>query len=206
MGIYAKYIFPRILDWGLGKQNLDVYRDHALATARGTTLEVGFGTGLNLAHYPQDVTRLVAIDSERMLPDRVDRRIAASKFPVETCYLDAQGSLPFDDASFDTVVTTFSLCSIPEPIRALTEMKRVLRPSGSYLFLEHGLAINPRIQNWQRRFTPLNRIIGCGCHLDRAIDHLILSSGFRITHLDRVKLLDSPRVMGELYAGAASLA
>jgi SAM-dependent methyltransferase len=203
MGFYAKFVFPRVLDWGLGKPDLGGYRERALASATGATLEVGFGTGLNLPHYPPAVDGLTAIDSERMLPDRVQSRIDRARFPVELRYLDAQGRLPFEDASFDTIVTTFTLCSIKEPERALAEMKRVLRPSGSYLFLEHGLGMTPGVQRWQTRMTPFNRIIGCGCHLDRAIDRLILANGWRISKLDRPEMPNAIRLMGELYSGSA---
>jgi SAM-dependent methyltransferase len=203
MGFYRKSIFPRILDWGLGKPNLDQYRAGVLEGAQGVTLEVGFGTGLNLPHYSTRVECLVALDSERMLPDRVRRRIEETRFPVELSYIDAQGPLPFADASFDTVVTTFTLCSIADPLRALAEMRRVLHPSGRYLYLEHGLGLTPGIQKWQTRLTPFNRIIGCGCHLDRSIDKLILGAGFQIASLNRVELPHAARVMGELYSGSA---
>ncbi len=203
MSLYSKFVFPRLLDWGLGKPDLDQYRGEVLAGASGETLEIGFGTGLNLPHYPRSVKRLVAIDSELMLPDRVRKRIEAAAFPVEVVHADAQDHLPFGDCSFDTVTTTFTLCSIPEPRLALREMFRVLKPSGRYLFLEHGLGLKPRIQLWQKRLTPINRIVGCGCHLDRAIDRLIVASGFEVTSLDRIVAPGFPRVMGELYRGTA---
>lgn len=203
MSIYSKVIFPRILDWGLGKPDLDQYREDLLAAATGETLEIGFGTGLNLPHYPASVRHLVAIDPELMLPDRVRKRIEAISFPVEVIQADAQERLPFEDSSFDTVTTTFTLCSIPKPELALAEMRRVIRPSGHYLFLEHGLALGPKIQRWQRRLTPINRIVGCGCHLDRAIDQLILAAGFHLERLDRVPFPKAARIMGELYRGSA---
>jgi ubiquinone/menaquinone biosynthesis C-methylase UbiE len=203
MGFYAKTIFPRILDWGLGKPDLGEYRTRVLAAASGVTLEVGFGTGLNLRHYPSAVTRLHAIDSELMLPDRVQKRIEEARFPVKLHQIDAQGRLPFGDQTVETIVTTFTLCSIPEPELALAEMRRVLRPSGKYLFLEHGLGMTKGVQRWQTRMTPLNKIIGCGCHLDRAIDRLITTSGFRIEVVDRFPMPGMTRLMGELYSGSA---
>lgn len=203
MGIYAKYIFPRVLDWGLGKPDLNDYRRDALASATGEVLEIGFGTGLNLPHYPPAVKRLVAIDSEVMLPDRVAERIQLSKFPVETLQCDAQAPLPFASGSFDTIVTTFVLCSVARPGLALSEMSRVLRPGGRYLFFEHGLALAAGIQRWQRRLTPINKIIGCGCHLDRQIGEVIRTSGFELTRLNRFALPRAPRLMGELYQGEA---
>ncbi len=203
MGFYAKHVFPRLLDWGLGKPDLNEYRQGALQEASGETLEIGFGTGLNLPYYPASVKRLVAIDSEIMLPERVARRIAASTFPVETMQVDAQQRLPFEDGQFETVVTTFVLCSIAEPLTALAEMLRVLSPNGKYLFFEHGRGLDRNIQRWQNRLTPINRIIGCGCHLNRAIDDLIREAGFEVTHLDRVPMPGGAKIMGELYRGTA---
>ncbi|MEP7271839.1 MAG: class I SAM-dependent methyltransferase [Acidobacteriota bacterium] len=203
MGLYGKFVFPRLLDWGLGKPELNKYRRGALEDAAGETLEIGFGTGLNLPHYPASVKRLIAIDSEIMLPDRVASRIDASGFPVQTMQVDAQDRLPFEDGRFDTIVTTFVLCSITDPMVALEEMLRVLNPSGKYLFFEHGSALDAKVQRWQNWLTPANRIIGCGCHLNRAIDELIEKAGFEITQQHRFALPGAPRVMGELYRGAA---
>src|SRR5215475_10070603 len=121
MGFYAKYIFPRILDWSAGSREFGEYRRQALEPARGETLEIGFGTGLNLPYYPGTVTRLTAIDSENMLEDRVEKRVAACRIPVTRMWVDAQGRLPFEDQTFDTVATTLTLCSIPDVSAALTE-------------------------------------------------------------------------------------
>ena len=116
MGLYSKYIFSRILDWSLATPVVVEQRRLTLAPARGETLEIGFGTGLNLAYYPQEVTKITVLDSERMLARRVANRIAASKIPISQVQLDASHRLPFEDSSFDTLVTTLTLCSIADTV------------------------------------------------------------------------------------------
>src|SRR5262245_39846827 len=152
MVFYAKYIFPRLLDWTLGAPEFGEYRRRALEPASGDTLEIGFGTGLNLPYYPEAVTNLTAIDSENMLENRVERRIAACRTPVRRMRLDAQGRLPFDDRTFDTVVTTMTLCSINDTAPALAEIRRVLKPGGRFIFFEHGRSDDPNVARRQDRF------------------------------------------------------
>lgn len=205
MGIYAKYIFPRLLDWSLGNPQIGKYRKAALQPAAGETLEIGFGTGLNLPHYPDSVTRLTVIDSENMLTRLVDRRIAECRLPVTKMQLDAQGRLPFDDHSFDSVVTTLTLCSIENTAPALAEIRRVLKPEGKFVFWEHGRSDDPAIARRQDRFNPLQRIIGVGCNLNRKIDDLIAEAGFEINTLDRFLLPKTPRLLAEMYRGIAQL-
>ena len=178
MGFYADHVFPLLLDWTM--RAVDDLREPALAGARGDVLEVGFGTGLNLPHYPGAVRRLVALDPLRALERRVAKRVAAARFPVERVALPADQRLPFQDASFDCIVSTFTLCSIPDAKAALAEMRRVLRPGGVYLFLEHGRSDDPRVARWQERFEPIQRRIACGCHLSRPIDRLVREAGFQM--------------------------
>lgn len=203
MGLYAKYIFPRLLDWSLGSEAVGKYRRCALEPACGVTLEIGFGTGLNLPHYPPAVTRLVVIDSENMLCKLVARRIAECLVPVVSMQLDAQGRLPFDDHSFDSVVTTMTLCSIADTAPALAEMRRVLKPGGQFIFFEHGRSDDADVARRQDRFNPLQRIIGVGCNMNRRIDALIAAGGFEITRLDRFLLPETPRLLAEMYRGIA---
>ncbi|MGH9799206.1 MAG: class I SAM-dependent methyltransferase, partial [Blastocatellia bacterium] len=203
MGIYAKYIFPRFLDWSLGNPQMGKYRRRALEPATGETLEIGFGTGLNLPHYPVSVTKLTVIDSENMLTKRVDRRIAECPLTVIKMQLDAQGRLPFEDHSFDSVVTTLTLCSIENTEPALAEIRRVLKPGGKFIFWEHGRSDDPAVARRQDRFNPLQRIIGVGCNMNRKIDDLISESGFEITKLDRFLLPKTPRLLAEMYRGIA---
>lgn len=203
MGIYAKYIFPRLLDWSLGNPQIGKYRRRALEPATGDTLEIGFGTGLNLPHYPATVSKLTVIDSENMLTRLVDRRISECPISVVKMQLDAQGRLPFEDHSFDSVVTTLTLCSIENTAPALAEIHRVLKPGGQFIFWEHGRSDDPAVATRQDRFNPLQRIIGAGCNLNRKIDDLIVAAGFEIKTLDRFLLPKTPRLLAEMYRGIA---
>lgn len=203
MNIYTKYIFPRLLDWSLNNPQMGKYRQRALEPAAGETLEIGFGTGLNLPHYPAAVTRLTVIDSENMLTRLVERRIAQCAIPVTKMQLDAQGRLPFDDHSFDSVVTTLTLCSIQNTAPALAEIRRVLKPDGKFVFWEHGRSDDAQIAQRQDRFNPLQKIIGAGCNMNRKIDELITAGEFEITKLDRFLLPKTPRLLAEMYRGVA---
>ncbi len=203
MGIYANYFFPRLLDWALGSPEANEQRQLTLANAKGNVLEIGFGTGLNVRYYPPAVTKLTALDSENFRPDLVRQRIAKAHMPIERVQLDAGGKLPFADASFGTVVTTWTLCSIANVDAALLEMKRVLRPDGILLFCEHGRSDEAKTAAWQDRLNPLQKIIGCGCNMNRAIDRLIQKAGFEIVRLDRFVMQNSPRILGETYRGQA---
>ena len=203
MGLYCKYSFPRILDWSLATEVVERQRRLTLAPARGATLEIGFGTGLNLPHYPQEVTKLTVLDSERMLARRVAVRVAASRIPVSQVQLDASRRLPFEDSSFDTVVTTLTLCSIADARAALAEMRRVLKPEGRYLFLEHGLSDDAKTRRRQEIYNPFQRVVACGCNVNRPIDLMIEEAGFRLARLDRFVMADTPRILGEMYRGVA---
>jgi ubiquinone/menaquinone biosynthesis C-methylase UbiE len=205
VGIYSKYIFPLVLDWSLNTPEMGEYRRVALAQAGGETLEIGFGTGLNLPFYPDTVTRLVVIDSEDMLRKKVERRIAASPIPVTRMLLDATHPLPFEDHTFDSVVMTLTLCSISDPAPALAEIRRVLKPEGRFIFFEHGRSSDPDIARRQDRFNPIQRVIAAGCNINRPIDRLIKSAGFEIRTLDRFLMPKSPRIMAEIYRGIAGL-
>jgi ubiquinone/menaquinone biosynthesis C-methylase UbiE len=181
------------------------YRRSTLAAARGETLEVGFGTGLNLPYYPETVTKLIAIDSENMLQRRVERRISESPIPVSRLQLDASGRMPFDDRRFDTIVTTMTLCSIADVVSALSEIARLMKPGGRFVFLEHGRSDDISIALRQDRFNPIQRIIAVGCNINRPIDRLIKSAGFEIMSLDRFLMPKAPRIMAEMYSGVATL-
>lgn len=203
MGFYADQIFPYLMDWVMGRSRFRELRQQTLASAQGSVLEIGFGTGLNLPHYPQAVTWLTAIDPADLLPGKVARRIAAASIPVEMVHLDAE-RLPFEAGRFDYVVSTFTLCTIPEPIAALREVQRVLKPDGTYLFLEHGRSDDPGVARWQDRLNPIQRVIGCGCNLNRPIDGLIRQVGLRVEQVERFRLPGVPRIVGELYRGRAT--
>jgi SAM-dependent methyltransferase len=192
MGLYSRYIFPRLLEWSLGTDDAEVQRARTLAAARGSTLEIGFGTGLNLPHYPP-------------LADRVERRIATARMPVEQVRLAAGRHLPFDDASFDTIVTTWTLCSIADLDGVLKEIRRVLKSDGCYLFCEHGRSDDPRAARIQDLLNPIQRVVGRGCNINRPIDTLIRKAGLELFALDRFVMPGVPRVFGEMYRGAARI-
>jgi ubiquinone/menaquinone biosynthesis C-methylase UbiE len=203
MGLYAKYIFPHLLELTLGNPQLGKYRRRALEPAFGRTLEIGFGTGLNLPFYPETVSEILAVDPERMLQKRVAERIAESSIPVTFFQLDASGRLPFEDATIDSIVTTFTLCSIEALAPALAEMRRVLKPTGVYAFFEHGRSDDAQIAKRQDRYNPIQKIIGVGCNMNRPIDSLIEKGGFALTNLERFLLPKSPRVLADMYRGTA---
>ncbi|HVF91886.1 MAG TPA: class I SAM-dependent methyltransferase [Blastocatellia bacterium] len=203
MGLYSKYIFPRLLDRSLGTGAHQRERREALASARGHALEIGFGTGLNLPHYPPPVYRLTAIEPERMLEGRVAKRIAHARMPVELRRLDATGRLPFDDDTFDTVVTTWTLCSIEDVAPALSEIRRVLKPEGRYLFFEHGRSEEASVARRQDLFNPVHKLLAGGCSLNRPIDRLIRSGGLNVIKLERYRMPELPKGFGEMYRGVA---
>jgi ubiquinone/menaquinone biosynthesis C-methylase UbiE len=203
VGFYGRYVFPRLMEWALGSDTCSAERRRTLAAARGDVLEIGFGTGLNLAHYPATVTSLTIVDPAELLPARVRDRIAAAPFPVTSARLDAE-RLPFEGARFDTIASTWTLCSIPDPVAALREVRRVLRPDGRFLFLEHGRSDDPGVARWQDRWNPIQRVVACGCNVNRPIDRLIADAGLTVTDLARFLLPGDPRIMSEMYRGSAA--
>jgi SAM-dependent methyltransferase len=203
-GFYARIIFPRLLELSVGGEAFAKERAKALKAVHGEVLEVGFGTGLNLPHYPRSVARLVALDPEEMLPPKISQRIAAASFPVERVQ-QAGEHLPFPAGRFDCVVTTLTLCTVADPLSALSEIRRVLRASGTYVFLEHGRSAEPRVAQLQDRLNPLWRRsgIGRGCNINRQIDSLIAQAALRMVSLERY-VLGRPRIMTEMYRGLAT--
>lgn len=202
MGLYGRHIFPRLMDWFMSGEEFHRLRTELLHAARGNVLEIGFGTGLNLSHYPSHILRLSTVDPAVILPRKVRERIAAVSFPVETAHMTAE-TLPYPDRRFDTIVSTWTLCTIPNPAQALREVARVLKPDGIFLFLEHGRSDDRRIAAWQDRLNPIQNVVGCGCNLNRRIDRLIEQSGLTIMKLDRFQMRDVPRIGGTMYQGSA---
>lgn len=202
MGLYSTYVFPRLMDWVMSGPGFQRLRHELLQSARGEVLEIGLGTGLNLSHYPGGLSRLRAVDPAPLLPDRVAERIARAPFPVELSRISAE-QLPYENRCFDCVVSTWTLCTIPDPREALREVRRVLKPTGQFLFLEHGRSDDARTATWQDRLNPIQNVIGCGCNLNRRIDRLITEAGLRIEQLDRFAMEGVPRIGGEMYRGVA---
>ena len=201
--MYATYIFPRLMDWVLRGQRFQTERHRLLTSAHGMVLEIGFGSGLNLPHYPGTVTALHAVDPAPLLLDRVARRVARAPFPIHIQRVSAE-RLPYSHATFDCAVSTFTLCTIPDPVMALCEVQRVLKPGGRFLFLEHGRSDDSAIARWQDRLNPFQNWVGCGCHLNRRIDQLVSEAGLQLDHMNRYALPGVPRIIGEMYRGVAA--
>jgi len=202
MGLYAKYVLPRIIDVAMRNEETARLRAAWIPLARGEVLEVGIGSGLNLPFYSPDVQRIYGVDPSVELQRIARGRVVAAPMEVEFLSQSAEEQLPLADASIDTVVTTWTLCSIADAPKALREMKRVLKASGRLIFLEHGRAPDPGVADWQERITPLWKNITGGCHLNRKIDDLITTAGFRITEL-KTFYVRGPRPMTYTYQGAA---
>ena len=193
---------PRIQDFAM--RFMDELRPETVGEAGGDVLEVGFGTARNLEHYTSGVARVTGVDpmsTEGVGP--IDARIARAPFPVERAVLRADRELPFDSGRFDCVVTTFTLCSIPEPDAALAEMRRVLRPGGRYVFIEHGRAERESTARWQDRLNPIWRRVMDGCNINRSIDRLVDRAGFSLASIDCFAH-KGPRLVAQMYRGVAT--
>ena len=202
MGVYKELILPRLLNLAMRNRQLAPYREQVIGAARGQVLEIGVGSGLNLPLYGQAVDRLWAIDPSPELLRLARTQAARALVPVSLVRAFAE-QLPFADAVFDTIIMTWTLCSIAHPAAALTEMRRVLKPGGRLLFVEHGLSPEPRIIHWQHRLTPCWKCIGGGCHLDRKMDDLIRAAGFRVDALE-TGYMKGPKPWTFMYQGSAT--
>lgn len=202
MGFYDRYIVPRINDKVASGPDADRYRRRVLAPARGRVLEIGFGTGLNAAHYPSVVEHVAALDDNPGVVSLAKRRIAEAPVPIEF-HLASGAELPFADRSFDTVVTTLVLCSIPDVERALGEIRRVLRPDGAYLFMEHGLADDAALRKWQRRLNPVQMFLAGGCRIDRDVRALVEGAGFHVDDIEQFYYPKAPRPAAYTTLGRA---
>jgi len=203
MGLYHHHIFPRLMDWVMAGEEFRHLRVELLAQVHGEVLELGIGTGLNLPHYPKTVSWIHAVDPANLLPKIVKKRSTSQSFPIRIQHVTAE-SLPYDNQSFDFAVSTWTLCTIPDPVKALREVSRVLKPDGMFLFLEHGRSEDATTAAWQDRLNPIQNIIGCGCNLNRKIDQLIEQAGLKIMALDRFQMQSVPRLGGEMYKGGAA--
>ena len=202
MGLYSRHVFPRLCDWSMRAPHIARLRRDVLAGANGEILESGFGTGLNLGHYPEHVHHLTAVDPGVGMTRIARRRIEGSHIDVDLRVQTAE-ELPFEDGRFDCVVSTWTLCSIQDSGRAVSEIGRVLRPGGHYVFLEHGLGEDPGVQQWQHRLTPLQRRLADGCRLDVDIAALVRAGPFREVQVERFLLESTPRIVGSMYRGVA---
>ncbi|HET6518336.1 MAG TPA: class I SAM-dependent methyltransferase [Geminicoccaceae bacterium] len=203
MGFYEHRVLPHLIHRAMRQRQLVAPRERLLAATAGRVLEIGIGSGPNLPLYPRDTELVVGLDPSAELLARARREAAWTHFPVQLHRGSAE-AIPFDDGSFDSVVSTWTLCSIPDAGAALAEVRRVLRPGGRLLFAEHGRAPEPRVATWQDRLTPLWRRIGGGCHLNRPIDALLRAAGLRIDRLETGYLVKGPRPWTYHYVGSAA--
>jgi ubiquinone/menaquinone biosynthesis C-methylase UbiE len=202
MSFYERRILPHIINLAMNTKVLQEERARCLQDVKGVALEIGFGTGLNLPHYPQTVTKVVGVDPSEMSANLARKRITASPFPVETVGLSAE-KLPVTDGSFESIVSTFTLCTIPDVSAALFEVRRALAPGGRFYFVEHGRAEDPKIERWQHRLNSMNQRLLGGCNLTRPIAALIEQAGFEIERLEKSYMKDAPKFAGFLYRGVA---
>jgi ubiquinone/menaquinone biosynthesis C-methylase UbiE len=202
MGFYSRLIFPRLCDWAMSTPEFTQLRKSVLAEVKGEILEIGFGTGLNLGHYPEQVRSLAAVDPGAAMTRIARARIEKSRIDVDLRNQSAE-SLPFDAERFDCVVCTWTLCSIPDVRAAVGEVRRVLKPGGRFVFIEHGLSDEPSVQRWQRRLNPIQRRIGAGCRLDLDVEAAVRSQPFCEVIVDRFLMQKAPRTHGTMYKGMA---
>lgn len=192
MGLWEKRVLPRLVDRSLRSPEIGELRAAVCAGLHGDVLELGYGSGLNARYYPAAVSMISAVEPSDLAWRLSESRRAGSRVPVDRVGLDGQ-RLEAADASYDAVLSTFTLCTIPDAVRALAEVRRVLRPGGALHFVEHGLAPDPGVVVWQKRLEPVQRRLAGGCHLSRDIAALVRGAGLEIVDL-RSEYLPGPRV------------
>jgi ubiquinone/menaquinone biosynthesis C-methylase UbiE len=203
MGFYSRAIVPLLCDFGLDRPFVAKYRRQLLAHASGNTLEIGFGTGLNLPYYSAHVRKLTTVDPNVGMYRRARRRITHAGIEVDQRVLGSE-RLPFENCTFDCVVSTFTLCSIEDVAQALREVYRVLKAGGRFLFLEHGISPHLKVQKWQHRLNWLQMRLADGCHLDRDIRALVTAQPFASAKIDEFYIEKTPKTHGYMYRGIAT--
>jgi len=202
MGLYGEQVLPRLLNRACGMATMAPLRERVCAGLAGEVVEIGFGSGLNVPFYPASVTRVAAIEPSDVAWKLAGERLTSSPVPVERSGLDGQ-ALPFEDDSFDSAVSTWTMCTIPDLDAALSEVRRVLRPGGTLHFVEHGLAPDPSVARWQRRIEPFQKRMFGGCHLTRRIVEVVQRAGFTIKEVEAFYEEGAPKVMGADSLGVA---
>jgi ubiquinone/menaquinone biosynthesis C-methylase UbiE len=202
MGFYSKVLFPRGCDFLMSMPVLAKHRKDVLEEVSGNILEIGFGTGLNLAHYPASIKKITTVDVNEGMNAFAQKRIDQSSIEVENLTLNGE-NLPMEDESFDSIVSTWTMCSIQNIDQAMREIHRVLKPGGRLFFIEHGLSDDKNVQKWQNCLNPLQKIWANGCHMNRKINEIIEKPKIRIEKLDRFYMDKSPKCLGYSYKGSA---
>lgn len=202
MPLWKDRILPRLVHRALRSREIGEIRSRYLGGMEGTILEIGFGSGLNLPHLSGQVEKLYAVEPSATAWELAREAVERAPFPVERRGETAE-SIPLPDASVDHAVSAFTLCTVPGVAQALAEVRRVLRPGGTFRFVEHGRSPEPRVARWQDRLTPIQKRVAGGCHLNRDIEELIRAAGFRIERLDRFHV-QGPKVATHVYAGTAA--
>ncbi|MDX0190385.1 methyltransferase domain-containing protein [Sinorhizobium meliloti] len=200
MGIYRDVILPKLCDLSMRNERLHPYRERVIGAAEGRVLEIGCGSGLNLPFYRKEVREILALEPDPNLL-AMARQLPDAGMPVNFIEASAE-AIPLDDRSVDTVVTTWTLCTIPGSHAALSEMRRVLKPQGRLVFVEHGLSPDRGVRWWQDSLTPVWRRISSGCHLNRPIRSMIEDAGFRIDRIE-TGYMRGPKPMTFMYEGSA---
>lgn len=201
MGFYSQKIFPYLLDWSLSDSTFNQYRQEVLAEVEGEVLEIGFGTGLNLSFYPDEINQIITVDNNPGVHKLAQKRIEKSSITVDHRILSGE-NLPMADSTFDSVVSTWTLCSIEKVEQAVKEIYRVLKPGGKFFFIEHGLSNEPSIQTWQNRLNPIQNVIADGCNLNRNI-RSIVKQQFSQVNVEEFYADKTPKFMGYMYKGVA---
>lgn len=201
MGLYQDHVLPLLIHLSMRQRNLAAYRARVVPAAQGRVLEIGIGSGFNLPYYGTAVEQVIGLDPSPKLLAMAREAARRTSIPLELIENSAE-AMPLYNRSVDTVVTTWTMCSIPDVQRALGEMRRILKPGGRLLFVEHGRSSDVRVRRWQDRLTPVWRRIGGGCHLNRAVSELIENGGFRIERLE-TGYMRGPKPMTFMYEGSA---
>ncbi len=204
MGFYDRHILPVLLNAAMSAKPITYQRRKVVPRAEGRVLEIGFGAGHNLPFYdPAKVTHLWALEPSNEMRARAAQRVAESPLDIEFLGLPGE-QIPLDDNAADTILITYTLCTIPDVMKALGQMRRVLKPGGRMLFSEHGEAPDEGVRRWQQRITPVWKVIGGGCHVGRPIPKLIQDGGFAVEDMQTMYLPGTPRFAGFNYWGSAT--
>ena len=202
MGLYTKCVLPRFIDLAMRNKDTTRLRSEWVPRACGDVLEIGIGSGLNLGFYSSQVRHVCGVDPSAELQQMARKRVVEHGANVEFLQQSAEEALPLPDESIDTVVMTWTLCSIPDPQKALHQIRRVLKPTGKLIFIEHGRSPDLGVAAWQDRLNPVWKRIGGGCNLNRKIDALLSTAGLQIEEM-RTSYLPGPRPMTYTYQGSA---